>query len=83
MFRWLAVAAFTMLASQVFAADLTPDQQSAICGARNTCKTTTVDAGEGPGHVKLTVVDVHFDVADKPAEAPAPAPAPSTGDSLK
>jgi hypothetical protein len=70
MFRWLAFAAVTMLASQAFAADLTPDQQSAICGARKTCKTTTADAGQGPGNVKLTVVDVHFDVADKPAEAP-------------
>jgi hypothetical protein len=70
MFRWLAVAAFTVIAGQAFAADLTPDQQSAICGARKTCKVATVDAGEGPGHVKLTVVDASFGVADKPAEAP-------------
>ena len=70
MFRWLAVAALTALASQAFAADLTPDQLSAICGARKTCKTTTADAGEGPGHVKLTIVDVHFDVADKPQDSP-------------
>jgi hypothetical protein len=70
MFRWLAFAAVIFLSTPVFAADLTPDQQSAICGARKTCKTTTVDAGEGPGRVKLTVVDVHFDVADKPTEAP-------------
>src|SRR3569832_507459 len=70
MFRWLVDVAFTMIASQTFAADLTPDQQSAICGARKTCKTTIADAGEGPGHVKLTVVDASFGVADKPAEAP-------------
>jgi hypothetical protein len=70
MFRWLASAAVIFLSTSAFAADLTPDQQSAICGARATCKTTSVDAGEGPGNVKLTVVDVHFDVADKPAEAP-------------
>lgn len=70
MFRWLAFAAVTFLSTSSFAADLTPDQQSAICGARKTCKATTVDAGQGPGNVKLTVVDVHFDVADKPEEAP-------------
>jgi len=70
MLRWLAIAAFTVLASQAFAADLTPDQQSAICGARETCKITIVDAGQGPGEVKLTVVDASFGVADKPAEAP-------------
>lgn len=70
MFRWLVFAAVTVLASQACAADLTPDQQSAICGARKTCKTTTADAGQGPGNVKLTIVDVHFDVADKPEQAP-------------
>jgi hypothetical protein len=70
MFRWLAVAALTVLASQAVAADLARDQQSAICGARKTCKTTVADAGEGPGHVKLAIVDAHFDVADKPQDAP-------------
>jgi hypothetical protein len=70
MFRWLAFAAVTVLASQAVAADLTPDQQSAICGARKTCKTTAADAGQGPGNVKLTIVDTHFDVADKPQDAP-------------
>ncbi|MDQ7247142.1 hypothetical protein [Dongia sedimenti] len=70
MFRWLAFAAVTVLATRALAADLTPDQQSAICGARKTCKTTTADAGQGPGNVKLTIVDAHFDVADKPEEAP-------------
>jgi hypothetical protein len=70
MFRWLAVAAFTVLATQALAADLTPDQRAAICGSRETCTTTPVDAGEGPGQVKLTVVDVHFGLADKPDDAP-------------
>jgi hypothetical protein len=70
MFRWLAVATVIFLSMPALAADLTPDQQAAICGARKTCRATAVDAGEGPGHVKLTVVDVHFDVIDKPAEAP-------------
>ncbi len=70
MFRWLAFAAVTMLASQASATDLTPDQRSTICGVRKTCQTAAADAGQGPGNVKLTVVDVHLDVADKPAEAP-------------
>jgi hypothetical protein len=70
MFRWLAFAAVIFLSAPAFAADLTPDQQSAICGARKTCKATLADAGEGPGNVKLTIVDVHFDTADKPQDAP-------------
>jgi len=69
-FILLIAVAVSFGATTAFAADLTPDQQSAICGARKTCKTTIADAGEGPGHVKLTVVDASFGVADKPAEAP-------------
>jgi len=71
MFRWLAIAALTVFANQAFAADLTPDQQSTICGARKTCKIENVaDAGQGPGNVKLTVAEVRFGVADKPEDAP-------------
>jgi hypothetical protein len=70
MFRWLAFAAVTVLATHAFAADLTPDQQSAICGARKTCKTEVADAGQGPGNVKLTIAVAHFGVADKPEDAP-------------
>ena len=75
MFRWLAFAAVTVLvtqasAAQVLAADVTPEQQSAICGARATCKIETADAGQGPGNVKLTVAVAHFGVADKPEDAP-------------
>jgi hypothetical protein len=71
MFRWLAAAALTVLASQAFAVDLTPDQRSAICGARKTCKIENIaDAGQGPGNIKLTVAEVRFDIADKPQDAP-------------
>jgi hypothetical protein len=75
MFRWFmsaaAIAAAIFVSSQASAVDLSPDQQSAICGARKTCKIETIaDAGQGPGNVKLTVVEVRFAVADKPAEAP-------------
>src|SRR4051794_32533286 len=75
MLRALAFAAVTFLAApslvaSAAAADLAPDQQSAICGARKTCKTTTADAGQGPGNVALTIVDAHFDLADKPQDAP-------------
>ena len=70
MVRWLASAAVIFLSAQAFAADLTPDQQAAICGARKTCKVTLADAGQGPGNVTLTIADAHFDVADKPQDAP-------------
>ena len=72
MFRWLAFAVVMSFATQTVAADptLTPDQQSAICGARQTCKLEVDDAGQGPDHVKLTIAVAHFDVADKPEDAP-------------
>ena len=70
MVRWLVFAAVTFLATQAAAADLTPDQQSAICGARKTCKVTVADAGQGPGNVTLTIADASFGVADKPQDAP-------------
>jgi hypothetical protein len=75
MLRWFisaaAIAAAIFLSLPASAVDLAPDQQSAICGARKTCKIDNVaDAGQGPGNVKLTVVEVRFAVADKPEDAP-------------
>jgi hypothetical protein len=75
MLRWFicsaATAAVLLLSLPASAVDLAPDQQSAICGARKTCKIDNVaDAGQGPGNVKLTVVEVRFGVADKPEDAP-------------
>jgi hypothetical protein len=74
MFRWsifaAAIAVAVFLSSPVFAADLAPDQQAAICGARKSCKITVADAGQGYGNVKLTIADAQFGVADKPQDAP-------------
>ena len=69
MVRWLASAAILCVATTAEAADLTPEQKSAICGARQTCKTAVSDAGTGAQQEKLTVVEARFDLADKPAEA--------------
>jgi len=67
-----AAVVLMLLASQAFAANnLTPEQQSAICGAHKTCKVVNVaDAAQGPGNMKLTVVEVRFDLAEKPTDAP-------------
>jgi hypothetical protein len=71
MFRWFVLAGLTLFAMQAAAADLSSELKSAICGARKTCKIDNVaDAGQGPGNVKLTVVEVRFAVADKPEDAP-------------
>lgn len=69
MFRWLAFAAVVFLATPAIAADLTPDQKSAICGSRASCKTILTDAGTGAQQEKLTVVEARFDVSDKSEEA--------------
>jgi hypothetical protein len=69
MVRWLALAGLTLLSMPASAADLTPDQKSAICGTRASCRTTLTDAGAGAQQERLTVVEARFDTADKPAEA--------------
>ena len=53
-----------------FGADLKPEQQSAICGARSSCKLIATDAGQGAQHEALTVVEAKFALADKPHDAP-------------
>jgi len=65
-----ATAAVMLLSSPVFAADLSLDLQSAVCGARASCQVIVADAGQGPGNVRLTVVEARFDIADKPQDAP-------------
>jgi hypothetical protein len=66
--------AFTLLslliAMPAFAADLRPEQQSAICGARASCKVVATDAGQGRQQEPLTVVEARFALADKPQDAP-------------
>ncbi|HVY98746.1 MAG TPA: hypothetical protein VHA35_04550 [Dongiaceae bacterium] len=66
--------AFTFLSLLIsvpaFAADITPGQQAAICGARSSCKLAATDAGQGAQHEALTVVEASFALADKPQDAP-------------
>lgn len=65
---------FTLLslvfALPAYAADLKPEQQAAICGARASCKVVTTDAGQGRQQEPLTVVEARFALADKPQDAP-------------
>ena len=70
MFRWLALAAFTLLSIPAAAADLSPDQKSAICGSRASCKVTLSDAGQGKQQEALTVVEARFALTDKSKDAP-------------
>jgi hypothetical protein len=59
-----------LIAVPAFGADLKPEQQSAICGTRASCKVTVSDAGQGAQHEPLTVVEAKFAVADKPQDGP-------------
>jgi hypothetical protein len=53
-----------------YAADLKPEQQAAICGARTSCKVIATDAGQGRQQEPLTVVEARFALADKSQDAP-------------
>jgi hypothetical protein len=62
---------FFAAAGPVLAADLSPDQKSAVCGARASCQVAAVtDAGQDAAGAPLSVVELRFALADKPAEAP-------------
>jgi len=65
----LALLSF-LIAVPAFAGDLKPEQQTAICGGRSSCKLTVTDAGQGAQHEVLTVVEAKFALADKPKDGP-------------
>jgi hypothetical protein len=53
------------------AAELTPAQQSAICGARPTCTVgNAYDGGRASGGAALAVIEIHLGLKDKPDDAP-------------
>jgi hypothetical protein len=68
--RLLFTLCLLLLAAPAFGADITPDQKSAICGARASCTLIATDAGQGAQHEPLTVVEARFALADKPQDAP-------------
>jgi hypothetical protein len=66
----LALVLFLAMAVPALSADLKPEQQTAICGSRSSCKLVATDAGQGAQHEALTVVEAKFALADKPQDAP-------------
>lgn len=68
--RIVLVLVSLLVAAPAFGADLTPEQQSAICGARSSCKLVATDAGQGARRETLTVVEAKFGLADRPQDAP-------------